>query len=113
MSQKMIQPEPDKPCQWCGRTEHEEPIVCRQGNTCSHCGGVHWGSHYCPYSETQEGREERKPWPITEMGIFSETEIREMCCAAWMAGPRTRIETLITGMNWAVLTASINAKAES
>lgn len=53
MSQKMIQPNPDEPCQWCGATEHKEPTRCFEGKECSHCGGIHYGSFNCPYSVTQ------------------------------------------------------------
>jgi hypothetical protein len=61
--QKMIQPNPDEPCQWCGATAHPEPIRCQQGKECPHCHGIHWGSVNCPFSETQLDRPEPKPWP--------------------------------------------------
>ena len=53
MTQKMIQPNPDEPCQWCGVTEHKQPIRCKDGGECPHCGGIHYASYYCPYSKTQ------------------------------------------------------------
>lgn len=53
MTQKMIQPNPDEPCQWCGATEHREPTRCFEGKPCAHCGGIHFGSYNCPYSVTQ------------------------------------------------------------
>jgi hypothetical protein len=57
----MHQPNPDEPCQWCGATEHREPIRYFQGKDCAHCGGTHHGSFYCPYSVTQIEKEQRMP----------------------------------------------------
>lgn len=62
MADKMIQPEPDAPCQYCGLTEHPEPIRVGSSQDCPHCHGIHYGSYFCPYSETQPGRVE-VPWP--------------------------------------------------
>jgi hypothetical protein len=57
--QKMIQPNPDEPCQWCGATEHRERIRCAEGKECPHCGGIHYGRLYCPYSDTQIEKENK------------------------------------------------------
>lgn len=39
-----------EPCQFCGAIEHPQPTQCYGFDSCPHCGGIHFGSFYCPYT---------------------------------------------------------------
>jgi len=43
------------PCPGCGALAHPAKVPCESGKTCPHCGGIHWGSGFCPYTENDEG----------------------------------------------------------